>query len=128
MKNFVKLKYSKGSRAERELLKFLESNDYVVARIAGSGKNNNPDLLAFRQGMQFAFECKNWDNDYLHLKKEQVESLLHWQNVSGISTYIAWKHKDWYFLHPKELEETEKGYTISIKKAMMINRKLDWLV
>lgn len=124
----VKLKYNKGSNAERELMKFLESYNYMVARIAGSGKNNNPDILAFKQGLQYAFECKNWNNDYLHLNKNQINGLKKWEEISGISTYIAWKNKEWYFIHYKELEENNKGYSITLEKAKLINRKLDWLI
>lgn len=118
--------YHKGSIAERELMGLLESNGFMVARIAGSGKNQNPDVLAFREGLQYAFECKNWDSDSLRLEKAQWQGLLEWTLVSGITTYIAWKRgKDnWLLIHPKEMDESEKGCSVSLEKAMLIGRKI----
>lgn len=118
--------YAKGSSAERELMLLFESNGFMVARIAGSGKHLNPDILAFKEGMQYAFECKNWDSESLRLEKPQYESLLKWTSVSGITAYIAWRvGKDqWLFIHPSEMDENQKGYSISRHKAILIGRKI----
>ena len=122
--------YAKGSAAERELMALLNSNGFLTARIAGSGKNLNPDVLAFREGKQFAFECKNWNADHLRLEKDQFNGLVKWGEISGITTYVAWRQgKDsWLFIHPREMEVSEKGSSVTLRKAKLINRKIDELI
>ncbi len=118
--------YAKGSRAERELIAFLESNRFLCVRIAGSGKKKNPDVLAFRNDSYLAFECKSRDDERLSLERDQIEGLLEWESV-GITCYIAWKLRkgEWYFISPKELQTTPKGnYSVNKETARLIGRKL----
>jgi len=120
-------RYSKGARAERELVEILKRKGYVVVRAAGSGVNSiSPDLIAVKNGKVYAFECKFWNRNNLSLEKEKIKYLKEIQK-QGIISYIAWKipRLGWFLIEPKELEEQEKNYSISKKKALEINRNLD---
>ena len=112
--------YSKGSRAERELIKmFLEKGFYVV-RAAGSGNEVTPDLLVFRKGKQYCFECKAWDRTSLHVPREQVENLMRWEEVTGITTMVAWRisRTGWRFIPVNVMIEKDKSYAVSLEKAL----------
>jgi Holliday junction resolvase len=120
-------RYSKGARAERELVEILKRKGYVVVRAAGSGVNSiSPDLIAVKNGKVYAFECKFWNRNNLSLEKEKIKYLKEIQK-QGIISYVAWKipRLGWFLIEPKELEEQEKNYSISKKKALEINRNLD---
>jgi Holliday junction resolvase len=120
-------RYSKGARAERELVEILKRKGYVVVRAAGSGVNSiSPDLIAVKNGKVYAFECKFWNRSNLSLEKEKIKYLKEIQK-QGIISYIAWKipRLGWFLIEPRELEEQEKNYSISKKKALEINRNLD---
>jgi Holliday junction resolvase len=120
-------RYSKGARAERELVEILKRKGYVVVRAAGSGVNSiSPDLIAVKNGRVYAFECKFWNRSNLSLEKEKIKYLKEIQK-QGIISYIAWKipRLGWFLIEPRELEEQEKNYSISKKKALEINRNLD---
>lgn len=121
-------RYGKGSRAERELIGLFSQKGFSVIRAAGSGVGNPcPDFLAFRHGMQYGFECKAWDRGSLRIGKEQVDGLRRWEENTGITTMIAWRvpRKGWRFVSLDELEEKEKSYTVTLKRAMAINRTVD---
>jgi Holliday junction resolvase len=120
-------RYSKGARAERELVEILKRKGYVVVRAAGSGVNSiSPDLIAVKNGKVYAFECKFWNRNNLSLEKEKIKYLKEIQK-QGIISYVAWKipRLGWFLIEPKDLEEQEKNYSISKKKALEINRNLD---
>lgn len=112
--------YNKGARAERELIgKFLDQG-YKVIRAAGSGVNSlSPDILVFRKGYQYAFECKSWDKKYLNIKKEQFKTLKDWQDLTGITVMVAWKikRKGWKFIPMSLFTESGKSHNVSIQKA-----------
>ncbi len=122
------LTYSKGSRAERELINYFSSKGFCVIRAAGSGVNSlSPDLLVFKQGMQFAFESKAHEKTSLQISKDQIEGLKRWQDVSGISSLIAWRRnrKGWRFIPVHLFEENESSYSFSWAKAEMIGKTLE---
>lgn len=124
-------RYGKGSRAERELIDILSKNGFSVIRAAGSGVGNPcPDLLAFRRGLQYGFECKAWDRGSLRLEREQADGLKKWDENTGITMLVAWKipREGWRFIALSELEEKEKGYTVTRKRAMAINRTIEALL
>jgi len=123
--------YNKGSRAEHELMKKLEEHGFLVIRAAGSGKGSPcPDILAFKRTEQFGFECKAVNNTSLQLRKEQVKQLKIWQELSGITTYIAWRLPggEWRFVRPEHLHENPKSYAISLEEAKKIGVKFEEMI
>jgi len=114
--------YNKGANAERELLRLLYNEGFAVVRVAGSGASKfpEPDCLAFRKSQKFAFECKARSGRYLHIPKEQMESLIMWSRQADLPAYIAWKisHKGWLFIRPEDFAVRKKSYAIDIETAM----------
>jgi len=123
--------YAKGSRAERELIHFFTEHGFEVIRAAGSGVNSlSPDILAFRQGRQYAIECKAWDSGSLSFEKEKVAQMKKWEEVTGITYYVGWRvSREGWFLFPIHLlEEQGKTFTITLAKAKLAGRKPEELV
>lgn len=119
------LRYAKGARSERELIGLFSEKGFSVIRAAGSGVSSLcPDILVFKGGKQYGFECKAWECGSLSIEKEKMKALKEWERNTGITTFIAWRigRVGWRFLYLDELEEKEKNYTISMRKAMTINR------
>lgn len=121
-------RYSKGARAERELLNFLAGIGFSVIRAAGSGVNSvsPPDLVAVKKGKGLAFECKAWDNTSLAIDHEKFAALKNWMDNTGMETYMAWRMNGsgWFFIRLDEMSRTEKNYTVTKKIALGINRNL----
>ncbi|MFH0817679.1 MAG: Holliday junction resolvase Hjc [Candidatus Micrarchaeota archaeon] len=123
--------YAKGARTERELIGMFLQKGFSVIRAAGSGVNSlSPDLLVFRKGVQYAFECKAWDSKSLGIEKEKFLVLMEWERNTGITTMIGWRisRLGWRFMHLPELEQKEKNYTVTLKRALAINRVFEDLL
>ena len=118
-------RYTKGARGERELIGILKENRYSVMRSAGSGVNSiSPDVIAFRDGKGFAFECKAWNTGSVSIKKEKIDLLRFWEANTGMTTLIAWRIPggNWLFIKPSEMKAALTNYRISMKEASSINR------
>jgi len=123
--------YRKGARAERELIAFFSAHGFEVIRAAGSGVNSlSPDLLAFKQGRQYAIECKAWESGSLSFPKEKVANMLRWEEVTGITYLIGWRvSREGWFLFPVHLlEEKGKTFTLTLSKAKLAGRKPEELI
>ncbi|MFH1285179.1 MAG: Holliday junction resolvase Hjc [Candidatus Micrarchaeota archaeon] len=121
-------RYAKGARGERELINRFSENGFSVIRAAGSGVNTlSPDLLSFRKGKQYAFECKAWSATSVGIEVEKFEGLKKWEENTGITTFIAWRinRLGWFFMYLDELEKQKKNYTITQKRAEAINRRFE---
>ena len=125
-------RYVKGANAERELIRMLWGDGFVVVRAAGSGVTQlpSPDIVAARKGRIIGFESKAWNSKHLSLSREQFESSRDWCRTAGGEFVIAWKipKKGWLFLQPSHFARTEKNYTISLKKALRKSVNLERLL
>lgn len=124
-------RYDKGARSERELLAAFRGRNYSVMRSAGSGVNSvSPDLIAFRNGKGLAFECKAWNGGSVSIPIEKFDLLKEWEMNTGMDTYIAWRvnGRGWFFIRLGEMSLAEKNYTVTAKRAAMINRRLEHLL
>lgn len=122
------LTYRKGARAERELIEYFSSKGYSVIRAAGSGVNSlSPDLLAFRRGMQFAFESKAIERTNLNIDRDQFLNLRKWEENTGITCYVAWRRsrEPWYFVPLSLFSESEKSFGINWSNASSLGKKLE---
>lgn len=113
---------SKGSNAERELLLMLFSNGFAVSRVAGSGCSTlpTPDIIAVKDKLTIAIECKTKKGEYLNIKDSQVQELITWEQMAGCKAYVAWRvSKDkWYFIDIYGLKKTNKAYSIKKKDIL----------
>ncbi|MEW6328609.1 MAG: Holliday junction resolvase Hjc [Candidatus Micrarchaeota archaeon] len=124
-------RYAKGARGERELINTFSGRGFSVIRAAGSGVSSlSPDLLVFKKGVQYAFECKAWDTGSIGIEKEKFLALKKWEENTGITTFIAWRLSriGWKFMYLSELEEQEKNFTVTKKRALEIDRKLEDII
>jgi Holliday junction resolvase len=117
-------KYSKGSNAERELIKKAFSLGFAAARTAGSGSTPlpAPDLVILGKNLKLGIESKAWTAEYLHLDLKQMNELIEWGKKAEAIVYIGWKknREGWQFLLPEQFNKREKNYIISWNKAKQI--------
>jgi Holliday junction resolvase - archaeal type len=121
--------YKKGTKAENELIDILNQEGFLTIRAAGSGKKKFkcPDVLAFRRIDQYGFECKAIDSDYLHVKKDQIQGLIKWQEQTNITTFIAWRKSGgiWYFIMPQYFKENKSSYSIDFETVKKYSKPLE---
>lgn len=114
-------RYNKGANAERELIKLLAKHDFAVLRVAGSGTNPLPcpDVVALKDGIAIAIECKAKKGQYLPISVEQIEEEQGWAKMAGSKFLVAWKvpRKGWLFLEVKHFRKKEKNYMIKLDEA-----------
>lgn len=118
---------SKGSNAERELLKSFIENNYRAVRVAGSGtmENSDCDLIAGKVGKKYAIEVKSTKNPYKYISKKQIENFLVFSEIFGLTPVIALRfdREGWFFLHPSSLEDAGKNFVLTIEKARKDGKK-----
>lgn len=97
--------YSKGFRAERNLLRILSANGYSCMRAASSGGFLTPvDIVAIKDGKLLCFEIKSWARKP-KLKSTQLSQFSEWcTNASGHG-FLAWYNQNqWRFLPLNDVE------------------------
>ncbi len=118
----------RGCDAERELLHLLGQKNFSVARVAGSGmiSETNCDLLVSNGKKKYAIEVKISSNNKKYLDKKQIKDLIIFSKNFGFKPLLAIKflRKGWWFIEPKNLGETKKGYVISLEKIRLKNVSL----
>lgn len=118
---------AKGSKAERELFKLFVDNNYRVVRVAGSGtmENADCDLLAGKTGKKYSIEAKSSKSPNKYISKDQIERFMIFSEIFELTPVIAirFNREGWFFLSPNQLEETEKNYGISLKKAKEVGKR-----
>jgi len=120
---------TKGTNAERELIHLLWESGWAACRVAGSGSMSYPapDILASRNGVVFAIECKTTKKKQQYLEKEEVKQLLEFAQRSGAQPLIAvrFSHEPWYFLTPSQLKETQALCGVTAKTAKKLGLLLN---
>lgn len=112
----------KGSNAERELIHlFWGLPGWTAVRVAGSGsmKYPSPDILAQKQGLSLAIECKITKAQTQYLEKREVDELIEFAQRAGARPLIAvrFAKQKWVFLNPDDLRETQSSKGISLEGA-----------
>ncbi len=109
---------SKGSRAERELLKmFYDTGLWGGCRTPGSGSTPlpSPDLLVGNGKRYLAIECKSLKSKAKYLEKQQIDELVEFSQKFGAEAWIGLRFNNlgWYFIQPNKLEKTKNGSLIA---------------
>jgi Holliday junction resolvase len=112
----------KGSNAERELIHlFWGTKEWTACRVAGSGsmKYPSPDIIANKQGINLAIECKATGSDKQYLEKREVEELIAYAKMAGARALVAvrFDRKPWRFLNPDDFKTTEQNVVITSEMA-----------
>jgi len=112
---------AKGSKAERELYQMFVDNAFRAVRVAGSGMLDNTacDLIAGKVGKKYSVECKSCKAKKKYITKEQISDFLIFSEIFGLEPVVAVRFNNvgWFFLHPKDLEDTGNYLAISIEQA-----------
>ncbi len=93
---------AKGTKGERELVKFFNENNWSCIRIAGSGSSRypSPDVLAGNAIRRLAIECKVTKDNKKYISKQEIEQLQTFSHKFGAESWIGVKFQgeQWYFL------------------------------
>lgn len=119
---------AKGSKIERELFqKFIEDGRYRVVRVAGSGtmENADCDLIAGKKGQKYCIEVKSSKKQIIYISKEQIFSFIIFSEIFKLKPVIALRfcREGWLFIKPKELKNSGKYFSISLKDAKRKGKK-----
>ena len=108
---------SKGSKTERELYQMFVDNHYRAIRAAGSGtmENADCDIIAGKKGKKFAIEAKSSKKLVKYITKDQINRFITFSEIFGLKPVIAirFNRLGWFFLNPKDMEDTGKNWVIN---------------
>lgn len=126
---------SKGDANERELVNHLDDDGWVVMRAPASGSATErelPDVLAGRDGVFIAVECKRSGDDVVYIDEEEVEALEYFADNFGAVAQLSIRFdeeygdpsyaENWpgqYFLRPSDCHRTSGG-NYRIKKELAL--------
>jgi Holliday junction resolvase len=118
---------SKGSKAERELLKMFIENNHRAVRVAGSGmmENADCDLLAGKIGKKYAIEVKSTKSTAKYISKQQIENFLIFSEIFNLTPVIAirFNRMGWFFVGPNQLKDSGKNLIIDMEMAQTIGKR-----
>ena len=119
---------SKGSKAERELVKLFTEQGWRAVRVAGSGVGEDSpcDILAAKLGRKgFAIEAKSSKKNAIYISKSQIEDFILFSNIIGLKPVIAvrFSHEGWLFIEPAHLKDTGKLWSVSLENAKENGKK-----
>ena len=112
---------AKGTRGERELVKFFNETGWSCIRVAGSGSSQypSPDILAGNAIRRVAIECKVTKDQKKYFPDDEIEQLRTFSQRFGAESWIAmhFPAEPWYFLSLEDLERTGNLWAISLETA-----------
>ncbi len=122
----------KGSNAERELIHlFWATKEWTACRVAGSGsmKYPSPDIIANKEGMNLAIECKATSNNNQYLEKREVDELVEYARKAGARPLIAvrFNRMSWLFLDPADLRDSGRNLVVTPELAELRGITFDQL-
>ncbi len=111
---------SKGTNAEREIIRMFWEKGWAAIRVAGSGSMHYPscDVLAGNKIRKLAIECKAIDGERKYFCKDEIEQLKTFSSTFGAEPWIAIKfnRQRWHFIMLEDLRETSNGYSASLEE------------
>ncbi|MEK6825361.1 MAG: Holliday junction resolvase Hjc [Nanoarchaeota archaeon] len=113
---------SKGSNAERELVKIFTEQGWRALRVAGSGVNDDSpcDIIVGKVGKKgYAIEAKSSKKNRIYITKEQIEDFVKFSLMLGLTPVLAirFNYKGWVFLNPQHIEDTGKYWVVSLERT-----------
>lgn len=108
---------SRGTNAERELVRLFWSNGWAALRVAGSGSSHypSPDLIVGKNGRKLAIECKLTTDDKKYIPNDEISQLSYFSKVFGAESWIAvrFTSEKWRFFLSEDLPNTGKNVVIT---------------
>ena len=112
---------AKGTKGERELVKFFNESSWSCIRVAGSGSSQypSPDILAGNAVRRVAIECKVTKENKKYFPEEELEQLRTFARGFGAESWIGLRFagEPWYFLLIEDLEKTGNLWAASLELA-----------
>ncbi len=113
---------SKGSKAERELVKLFTKQGWRAVRVAGSGigEDSPCDIIAAKLNRKgFAIEVKSSKKQIIYITKGQINDFILFSSIIGLRPTIAvrFNYEGWLFINPEHLKDTGKYFALSLQKA-----------
>ncbi|HLC51918.1 MAG TPA: Holliday junction resolvase Hjc [Candidatus Nanoarchaeia archaeon] len=112
---------AKGSKGERELIKFFNENGWSAIRSAGSGSSRYPapDILAGNALRRLAIECKVTKDHKKYFQSAEIEQLRTFSRMFGAEGWVGIKfgREQWYFLILEDLHDTGGHWMASLESA-----------
>jgi holliday junction resolvase Hjr len=123
---------AKGTKGERELVKFFNESGWACNRIAGSGSSKypSPDIIAGNAIRRVAIECKVTKDKKKYFSNSEIEQLKTFSQMFGAESWVAVRFPDepWYFLMLEDLQDTGGNWVVSIELAKRRGLKSEDLV
>ncbi|MBU0469970.1 MAG: Holliday junction resolvase [Nanoarchaeota archaeon] len=123
---------AKGTKGERELVKFFNENNWACIRVAGSGSSKypSPDILAANAVRRLAIECKVTKDKKKYFTSEEIEQLRFFSRRFGAESWVGVRFPDhpWYFFMLEDIEETGKCWAVSLETAKIKGLKIEELM
>jgi len=120
---------AKGTKGERELVKFFNEAGWACFRAAGSGSSKypSPDLIAANAIRRLAIECKVTKEQKKYFEASELEQLRTFAQKFGAEGWIGVKFsgEEWYFLMLEDLEQTGNLFAISVELAKRRGLKIE---
>ena len=114
---------AKGTKGERELVKFFNNSGWACIRIAGSGSSRypSPDILAGNAIRRLAIECKVTKDKKKYIPKQEIAQLEIFSRKFGAESWIGVKFsgEKWYFIMLEDLKDTGVSLSISLELAKL---------
>ncbi len=112
---------AKGTKGERELVKFFNENNWSCIRVAGSGSSKypSPDILAGNAIRRVAIECKVTKDKKKYFTDIEIAQLQEFSQKFGAESWVGVRFPDepWYFLTLEDLESSGKHWCASLEIA-----------
>lgn len=109
---------SRGSNAERDLIRKFWAAGWAAMRAAGSGSTQfpSPDILASNNVRKVAIECKLTTDTRKYFPKQEINELKFFADRFGAEPWVAIKffRKEWLFFTLEDLDETPLGYVVGL--------------
>ena len=109
---------SKGTNAERELVRLFWNKGFASIRAAGSGSSRypSPDVLAGNGARRIAIECKTSREHVKYLTLKEVSELKRFSEVFGAEAWIGLRFKDaeWHFVSVEDLRSAGSSFSVSM--------------
>ncbi|HLC70743.1 MAG TPA: Holliday junction resolvase Hjc [Candidatus Nanoarchaeia archaeon] len=112
---------AKGTRGERELVKFFNEAGWACIRAPGSGSSSypSPDILAGNAIRRVAIECKVTKEIKKYFDGAEIAQLKEFSQKFGAESWVGIKfsREPWYFLLLEDLENTGNCWAASLDMA-----------
>lgn len=112
---------AKGTKGERELVKFFNENNWACIRVAGSGSSRypSPDILAANAVRRVAIECKVTKDQKKYFQDAEIKQLQTFSQQFGAESWVGVKfpNNPWYFLTLEDIHNTGKCWVVSVDLA-----------